>query len=294
MNIAPLLDERMQLGESIVWDPAEQSLLWVDVGRRSWLYHFDTLRGNLRKTQYDGFVSGIALSDQEDTFILLTDTGLKLYQPSLDAITHYLDVEADQPQNRCNDWGVDPQGRLWFGTMQNNLCDSNVPFGKRGSLYCLAEGILHRKASQLGIPNTLVWSSDATKFYLADSFESTIYSYDFHDGAILNPQVFSKIEAAGVPDGSTLDAADRLWNCRWGDAAVFVFNPDKTLATQIPVPALQVTSCTFGGPDMTTLYITTACHEMTPQQQAEYPLAGSVFKLETSTRGTTRGRVKLA
>ena len=106
--------------------------------------------------------------------------------------------------------------------------------------------------------------------------------------------MFSDIKTDGVPDGSAIDVQGKIWNCRWGDAAVFVFAPDGSQAEIIPVPAAQVTSCTFAGSDMTTLYITTARYEMTPEAQEHYPMAGSVFKLETKTRGTTRARVRIS
>ena len=295
MQLKPLLEERMRIGESIIWDDQQQALLWVDVGYPSYLYRFDEARGTSDRIEYDGLLAGVTLTDSPDTVLLLSDTGLKLcYLPDR-RIEHFLDVEPDQPANRCNDCGVDAAGRLWFGSMENNINRDNSghSIGKQGSLYCLSGKQLIRHETGLGIPNTLLWSPDNRHFYSADSMKSTIYCYEYDSTGLSARSIFSDTKTDGVPDGSTIDVKGNIWNCRWGDAAVFVIAPDGSLVSTIPIPALQVTSCTFAGPDMTTLYVTTACYEMTSEQQAEYPLAGSVFKLDTQTRGTTRGRVRL-
>jgi sugar lactone lactonase YvrE len=178
--------------------------------------------------------------------------------------------------------------------MQNNLGESanRQPLGKRGSLYCLAGNQLTRHETNLGIPNTLLWSPDGKTFYLGDSLDAKLYRYEFDGVSIYNQQIFSDVKSNGVPDGSAIDAQGQLWNCRWGDAAIFVFTPEGYLAQAVPIPAPQVTSCTFGGSDMTTLYVTTARHELTSSQQSEYPLSGCVFALEIGAAGSTRGRVK--
>ena len=296
MQAKPLIEERMRLGESIIWDEKQNSVLWVDVGYPSCLYRYHPSDGTTDKIETDCMLSGVALTDKPDTVLLLSDEGLKLCQLPNGQMESFLDVEPDQPGNRCNDCGVDSLGRLWFGTMQQNMNRDNSgrSIGKQGSLYCLSDGELIRHDTGLGIPNTLLWSPDNRVFYTADSMDATIYRYDYDGTNLSERRIFSDAKTNGAPDGSAIDVEGKIWNCRWGDAAVFVFDPDGRQVDTIPIPAAQVTSCTFAGADMTTLYVTTACNEMVPQEREQYPLAGAVFKVETETRGTTRAQVRIS
>lgn len=286
----------MRLGESIIWDEQQNSLLWVDVGYPSYLYRYQQSDGTTNRIECDFMLSGVTLTNEPNTVLLLSDEGLKLCHLLSQKIEFFLDVETDNPENRCNDCGVDCQGRVWFGTMENNMNrdNSSRPIRKKGSLYCLSEGELIQHDTGFGIPNTLLWSPDNRVFYTADSIEQTIYRYEYDGTNLSMKTIFSDVKTDGVPDGSAIDVDGKLWNCRWGDAAVFVFNPDGSQVETIPIPAAQVTSCTFGGPEMTTLYITTACYEMAPEEQEKYPLSGAVFKLKTKTRGTARARVRIS
>lgn len=295
MNVEPLIEARMGLGESIIWDEKRREVLWVDVGYPSTLYRYQFVDGTTIKVEFDFLLSAVVLTDRPDVVILLSDVGLKLFNIITEEVEHFLDVEPNQPANRCNDCGVDAVGRLWFGTMENNMNRDNSgrSIGKKGSLYCLSDGALVRQDSGLGIPNTLLWSADDLTFYGADSIEATIYRYSYDGQTITDRTIFSDVKTNGVPDGSTLDSEGNLWNCRWGDSAVFVFSPDGTLSRKISIPALQVTSCTFGGDDMKTLFITTACYAMSEEEKQQYPLAGSVFQLKTETVGTTRNRAQI-
>ena len=295
MEAVPLIEEKMSIGESIIWDEQRGDLLWVDVGYPSVLYIYHLANSFITKIMFNLLLSGVALTNKTDTVLLLTDEGLKLCHIPTQKIEHFMDIETDQPSNRCNDCGVDSQGRLWFGTMENNIKRDNTsrPIGKKGSLYCLSNGQLIRQITGMGIPNTLVWSPDDSYFYVADSIEATIYRYNYDGKYLSGRTIFSDIKKNGVPDGSVIDIEGKIWNCRWGDAAVFVFSPDGTLLEEISIPASQVTSCTFGGHDMTTLYITTACYEMNHEEKKRYPLAGSVFQLKTKTRGTTRNKIRI-
>ncbi|WP_462318206.1 SMP-30/gluconolactonase/LRE family protein [Marinilabilia sp.] len=77
-----------------------------------------------------------------------------------------------------------------------------------------------------------------------------------------------------------------LWIAHWGGNGVYRWNPDNgELLDRIDVPAPNVTSCAFGGPNLSTMYITTARVGMTEEQLAEYPLSGSLFSIETDFNG---------
>jgi len=62
----------------------------------------------------------------------------------------------------------------------------------------------------------------------------------------------------GLPDGMAIDAQDGLWVAFWGSSIVRRFDQDFNVTAEINLPAPYVTSCTFAGPDLDTLIITTA------------------------------------
>ena len=91
-----------------------------------------------------------------------------------------------------------------------------------------------------------------------------------------------------MPDGSTIDQEGYVWNCRFFGGRILRIAPDGSLADEIPMPVRNITTCCFGGPNLSRLYITTASLE----KNAGDRLAGSVFSLETSTQGLPENRFK--
>ncbi|HAT67425.1 MAG TPA: regucalcin, partial [Flavobacteriaceae bacterium] len=64
------------------------------------------------------------------------------------------------------------------------------------------------------------------------------------------------------------------------------FDPKTgSVITRIELPAHNVTSCAFGGPNLDILYITTATVDMTEDEKIQFPLAGSVFKVIPGVKG---------
>ena len=163
----------------------------------------------------------------------------------------------------------------------------------RGVLYRYRNGhALEVIETGIGIPNTLCWSPDSRIFYFGDSLkdEIKVYEYDLKSGDIgIGASFFSGFER-GLPDGSAMDSEGYLWNCRYGGGCVVRIAPDGKIDKVIEVPAENVTTCTFGGSDLTTLYITTAAAERAQDDR----LAGSLFAIETRIRGMPENRFSLS
>ena len=87
------------------------------------------------------------------------------------------------------------------------------------------------------------------------------------------------------PDGMTTDADGNLWIAMWGGARVTQWKPNGTLLEQFGIPALNVTSCVFGGKDLNELFVTTARVGMDAVALKKYPQAGGVFRMETNVTG---------
>ena len=159
-----------------------------------------------------------------------------------------------------------------------------------GSVYKIsATGKTTKMIDSVTISNGIVWTKDATTMYYIDTPTQNIQAFDFDltTSTLSNERTAVRIpEALGFPDGMAIDEEDMLWVGLWNGNAVGRFDP-KTgeLISQIEVPAHNVTSCAFGGENLDKLYITTAIVDMTEEEKAMYPLAGSLFVADPGVKG---------
>ncbi len=283
-----VLDARADLGEGPAWAPVPALLYWVDIyaGR---LHVYDP---RARTDQYFdvGEPIGCAAPRRKGGMVLGLRSGFALTGPLPGVsgapleLTRLINPELHLPGNRFNDGKCDPTGRFLAGSMDN------AEKGASGSLYSLsANGEVKVLISGVGISNGLAWSPDYGTFYYIDTPTRTImaYDYDRSSGGIANPRpVITVPESLGWPDGMTSDIEGMLWVGMWGGSQLTRWNPTtgKLLKT-IPFPALNVSSCAFGGSDLTDLYVTTARKGMDSDQLRRLPLSGGLFRLRTNIQG---------
>ena len=118
--------------------------------------------------------------------------------------------------------------------------------------------------------------------------ENEIRVYDYHraSGKISNERPFQSGFERGFPDGSSIDSAGYLWNCRFNGGCIVRIAPDGTVDHIVEMPVQNITTCTFGGPDLKTLFITTASIVSPPGNR----LAGSLFALDVETAGLSENK----
>src|SRR5437870_3557068 len=92
--------------------------------------------------------------------------------------------------------------------------------------------------------------------------------------------------ARGLPDGSAVDAEGYLWNCRFFGGCIVRVAPDGQIDRVVEMPVNNITTCTFGGPDRKTLYVTTASIQAPPSDR----LAGSLYAIDTEVAGQPENR----
>jgi sugar lactone lactonase YvrE len=283
------LDAGASLGEGPVWDPDTGRLLWVDIdaGEVHW---FDPQAGTDRKVGFGRSV-GAAAQRTAGGLILAVQEGFVSWE---DGVERAVARVNDDPEIRMNDGKVDPAGRFWAGTM----AEDERPGA--GTLYRLdPDHSVHAMLGDVTISNGLDWSHDAQTMYFIDSMAGGIdaLDYDLATGGIANRRRIIEIpESLGVPDGMTVDAADRLWVAIWGAGEVRRYDPGGSLLTVVDVAA-EVTSCAFGGADLADLYITTALDEPASDaspDRADGPSTvrhgGSLFVCRTGVRGRPANR----
>lgn len=266
------------LGESPVWSVRDQALYWVDI--RAPALHRLSSDGAIRSWPLPD-VAGCVVLRASGGLLLGLRTGLFAFDPSDGRLDPLLTVDEGHEENRINDTRCDRSGAVWFGTMWD--------FGKRrtGSIYRLHPDLrLETVATELTIPNAICFSPSGDKAYFADTPSGAIEVVSILNGHIGPRRTFAAAGiAAGKPDGATIDAEGYVWNARFGAGTLARFAPDGTLDQLVELPTAHPTSCTFGGPDLATLYVTTARQGLDAHALAEQPLAGSVLAFEPGPRG---------
>lgn len=280
LEAALLADVAAELGEAPAWDAEREVLSWVDIlaGR----VHV-TSAGGEELRRYDvGHAVGAALPAADGGFLLADARGFtRLAEDG--AAEDVLDLLASTPGIRFNDAKCDPAGRAFAGS----VAEDSAPVGR---LYRLDGGPEATPVlSGLTMANGLGWSPDARTMWFADSARPCVtgYAYDLESGVLGAVESVIELQetGGGVPDGLCVDDDGCVWVALWDGGAVHRYAPDGRLDSVVRLPVQQVTSCTFGGADRSTLFITTSCWEMAPQQRRMQPGAGGIFVVETGTTG---------
>jgi sugar lactone lactonase YvrE len=282
-------------GEGAVWHEAEKALYWTDINR--FLVHrYEPETRATWSWLFPEPAVAVALTDRSDTLLVALASKIILWQPMNDARADFSAPEKKAPLARLNDGRPDPAGFFWIGSMQNNVAPDGegIPVDNDGlgSLYRISgDGHPRTFKEGIGITNTLCWSPDRKSFYCGDTLRNVIsvWDYDEKNGRIAKERPFFSGFARGEPDGSAVDASGHVWNARWGGGCVVRLTPQGRVDRIVEMPVGNVTTCTFGGPDLKTLYITTAQGGKGPVER----LAGSLYALAVDVPGLPENKFRI-
>ncbi len=271
-------------GEGPLWSAKDQALYWTDINRYL-LQRYHPATESVRFWMFDEPVCATSLTDTPGVLLLALGSKLILWNAETDERTDFAVPETNLPASRLNDGRPSPFGDFWVGSMQNNVDENGqgkpVDNPHLGTLYrVLNDGTVSVEERDLGISNTLCWSPDGTIFYFGDTLQNTIFAWDYDaaTGEISNKRDFFSGFERGKPDGSAIDSDGYLWNARYGGSCIVRVAPDGTIDRVVDMPVSNLTSCTFGGPDLKTLFVTSAAQPGERQ-------AGSVFSLSVDVAG---------
>jgi sugar lactone lactonase YvrE len=267
-----------QLGEGPVWDPDRGLLWWVDILAGN-VHAIDPSTGARTRFDAGDAVGAVGLTRGGGLVLALADSFALAGADGQD-LTRVPGFTIDRTASRFNDGKPDPWGNFIAGTMAWDE-SGNPP----GSLYRLApDGVVTELFGDVGLSNGLDWADDQNLFYYSDTNigRVDVFDTDPDTGALSGRRPFVTVPE---PDGLTLDAEGCVWLALWGSDELRRYTPDGRLDTVVRLPAWQVTSATFGGLDLGTLFITTAREGLTPAEQAEQPHAGDIFACAPGVTG---------
>lgn len=287
MNARPFDPRPCELGEGAFWHPERGQFLWFDILSRKLMAR----QGDEELSwSFPQMVSAAAWVDR-DVILVAGETGLMLFSLASGSATPLVAIEADQPETRSNDGRADRQGGFWIGTMGK---DGATRRGK-GAIYRFYKGELRKLFPGVSIPNAICFAPDGGLAYFADTMEQTVWqvALDAQGWPAGEPRVFLDFKGSEIyPDGATVDAEGNFWNAQWGSARVACYAPDGRFLREVTVGAPHSSCPAFGGADLTTLFVTTALEEMSPEARAAHPDAGKVFVAEGVAKGLAEPRFR--
>jgi sugar lactone lactonase YvrE len=274
-------DVRCDLGEGPVWDAELGRLLFVDIFRER-VHLLDPATGSF-DTYEVGQAVGALAPRRAGGLVLAVRAGFATLDLASGEVRTVATISAP-PTTRMNDGECDPQGRFWAGTLRDDGTHGTSTLYRLdpgGEVTSMLEGV--------SVSNGLAWSADGATVYYVDSPTQRIdaFAFDGATGTLAERRSVAEIPAEiGMPDGMTIDADGDLWVAVWGGSQVRRYRPDGRLEGIIAVPASQVTSCAFGGPELADLYITTASRGL----ERPEPLAGALFRCRAGAHGVPVSR----
>jgi len=285
---SPVWPLEAELGEGPVWVERDQALWFVDIKKQQ-VHRFDPATCDKRSWDSPEQVGFIFPADGGG-FVAGLQSGLYRFDEASGRFDLIVKVEADKPNNRLNDGAVDPSGRLWFGTMDNQ------EKGKSGAFYCFERGRLIRTGiDNIAITNGPAVSPDGALLYFVDTLKGTIEVADIgNDGSLNGRRPLVRIDPKdGHPDGPTIDGDGCLWISLYAGWEARRYSPSGELLDQVRFPVSNITKIAFGGDGLTSAYATTARQLLSADVIAKQPLIGALFEFQVSVPGVPCPLVRL-
>ncbi len=270
------------LGEGPLWHPKRQSLFWFDILGHRLFEHDGT---DQREWSFDKAVSAAGWVDNT-RLMVASERDLFVFDIESETQTHLVDLEADNPATRSNDGRADPKGGFWIGTMGYDAEPG------AGAIYRYFKGELRKLFGDISITNAICFSPDAHYAYFTDTPTKLIrrVALDENGWPTGDAEPWLNLTSEGVnPDGAVIDAAGNFWNAQWGASRVACYSPEGVFIEAVEFPALQISCPSFGGPNLQSLFATSAAIGLGDED----PLRGQTFVKQMSARGQAEHQVIL-
>ena len=285
-----------QLGESPFWHPHEQMLYWVDIPGKK-IQRANVYLGSVESWDLPtepGCIApaasgGLVMALRHGVFRARTWGG---------PLQHIATLDYDPSRMRANDGKCDALGRFWIGTVDESRQAHDA------ALYCLdgrggGTATLSQKVGPASTANGLAWSPDGRTLYWADTPAHVVWAWDFEpDSCTLGQRrtfhqfgpkptgwQFDQPSYQGRPDGAAVDIEGNYWVAMFEGRRLCQFAADGRLLAELPAPLQCPTMPCFGGDDLRTLYLTSACYHRSADELQAFPLSGCVLSMRVEVPG---------
>jgi sugar lactone lactonase YvrE len=258
-------------GEGPVWSDAWGGLRWLDM-----------LAGDVLALAADGTVRRRHVGDvvaairprRHGGAVIGVERGFALEEA--DGTITALEPLWNDDTVRMNEGGCDPDGRFYCGSMAYDLRE-----GARSVYRLDPDGATTVVVDDVTISNGIAWSPDGSRAYYVDTPTERIDVFDYdRERGLTGRRPFAA--APGGPDGLTVDAEGGVWIALYGGGSVRRYAPDGALDDVVELPVKKATACTFGGPGLDQLFVTTSREHLEPGVE---PQAGALFACRPGVTG---------
>jgi len=281
-----LVDCGNLLGECVLWNAADRRVYWTDVYSCT-LYSCNAAGGELLAWPMPDKLGSFAF-DSDGNLLLALAKGLFRMEIASRRIEPLTVFEPELERTRMNDGRCDRAGRFVVGGCHMGF------YNPVSSVIRYAGGATAQPLiSNVALSNGIAFSLDGRRMYFSDSQTQIYhwYEYDSEGDRLGARHVLTEIpKAQGFADGSAVDADDNLWNARYYGGLVQQYHPDGSEGLRVQVPTDCVTCVCFGGDELDTLFISTGCKDLKPEQRAAQPHAGGLFCVRPGVRGVPETR----
>ncbi|MBO6757526.1 MAG: SMP-30/gluconolactonase/LRE family protein [Roseibium sp.] len=281
MTAVSVYDDRLcTLGEGPLWHPERGQLFWFDILQNRLLSRDGETALEWRFSEH---VSAAGWIDH-DRLLIASETQLFAFNLLSGQSDHICALEADQSGTRSNDGRADPQGGFWIGTMGKHA-EAGM-----GAIYRYHRGELRKLFSGITISNAICFAPGGGLAYVTDTVTQVINKVrlDGNGWPAAQPEPHIDLRSEDLnPDGAVVDADGCLWNAQWGAHRIARYNTHGAFVGDIIFPAGQISCPAFGGPDLTTLFATSA------QEGMDGTDDGLTYFARTASRGVAEPRVQL-
>lgn len=256
------------------WNDELNSLLCVSIEQER-IFLIDE-EGQFVKTFKTHGQVGFALFKNKDAIVYASYEGVYELDIATGKDKFLFQVNTDKTL-RYNDGDYDPKGRILLGTTGYKRFAPG-----ESCLYAVnIDGSdLKKIVENTSISNGIAFSPNSEYLYFIDSPTKKVgrYKYDANTGSCEFDKYIVEITGNAVPDGMCIDSDGNIYVAEWGGFRVCKWNPETgECLKEYPIPVQNVSSCTLGGKDHKTLFITTAAHDDgTPSEFG----AGGLFKIK--------------
>ncbi len=248
-------DRPALLGECPVWSVVEQVLYWVDIDGMV-VHRLDPSIGVAEERAIAGRPGALALTATAGRLLVAVEHELLWLDWDSGDTTRFLALEAPGTGNRLNDGRCDPAGRFVIGSMFSDTSAGR----RRGILHQVEpDGSRSIVRTGIGVSNGLAFDPTRERAYFADTHTDSIimWDYDTDTGRRSNERLFVDYhDIPGRPDGGCVDAEGCYWSASVYGWAVTRFTPDGVVDRRIELPVEKPSMPAFGGPDLSTLFVT--------------------------------------
>lgn len=278
-----IADYQCHTGEGPLWHPDEQRLYWVDIPQGR-MFRYNPADGHHEQIYEGVAVGGFTIQADGALLLFMAQGAIRIWRDG--ELTTVLDSIPGEEDSRFNDIIADPAGRVYGGTMPTEQ--------RQGNLYRIdTDTSVHHLQGGLGTPNGLGFTPDRKGLYHTVTRESRVYLYDYDEtsGALTNRRVFvESTDAPGRPDGLTVDADGCVWSARWDGSCLIRYTPDGQEERRVEFPTKKISCVTFGGPEYTDMYVTTAGGQ---DREVNGATAGALYHLNLGIKGVPEFRSKV-